>query len=85
MVNFRTSILVLAFTGVSDRNHLSVTSLSFEDNSRILHGQLTADVSIDPFYLGILVGDSTLCYKVVDIGTPILYGTISNVCSREGN
>ena len=70
---------MLTFTGVSDRNHFCVTSLSFEDDSRILHGQLAANISINPFDLSILMSDTTLCYEIVDISAPILNGTVSNV------
>ncbi|MNE49605.1 hypothetical protein D3C80_1441360 [compost metagenome] len=73
-------ILVLVFAGNCDGQYRTFGSASFEDNRRILHGQLGADVAVHPFHGGILFGYRAFSYQVVDVRSPVLDSRITNAC-----
>ena len=72
MRNLRACILVLARAGEGDRKHLTVRAIFHQQHRRILHGQLAAQVGIDPFHRCIFEGLGALGDQVEDIVRPVL-------------
>ena len=62
-----------------------MTAFSFENDRWIFHRQPAADVAIDPFDFGVLVGDAALGHQIVDIRAPILHRAVADVRAGECN
>ena len=65
-------ILVLAVARVGDRQDLAVSSLSDQEAGRVLHGQLRAEVAVQPLHVRTLVHDRPLRDEVVHVVRPVL-------------
>src|SRR5690606_19852385 len=70
-------VLVLALAGEGDGQGLAPGVLAEQVDGRVLHGDLGADVAVDPLHGGALVGDGTLGDQVVDVVRPVLDGRVA--------
>src|SRR5690606_6443426 len=70
-------VLVLALSGEGDGQGLALGVLAHQVDRRVLHGDLGADVAVDPLHGGALVGDGTLGDQVVDVVRPVLDGRVA--------
>ena len=75
--HLRTGILVLTLTRECDGQGLTLSVLADHVNSRVLLGDLRADVAVHPFHGGALVRNSTLGHQVVDVVRPVLDGGVA--------
>src|SRR3954451_5048584 len=78
-------VLVLAGAGEGDREDLPVGALAEEVDARVLHGQLRAQVAVDPLHGGALLGDGALRHQVVDVVRPVLDRRVADVRARLGD
>jgi len=74
--HFGAGILVLAISRQRDADDLAASLSSLQYNARIFHRQPGSDVAIDPFDLGSLQSQSTLCDEVKDVWRPVLNGDV---------
>ena len=65
-------VLVLARRGEGDRQDLAAGARLHHVHGRILHRQPAAEVAVDPFHHGALVGHGPLGHQVVDVVGPVL-------------
>jgi hypothetical protein len=65
-------VLMLAFAGEGDREHLAVSARLHQPHGRVLHRQLRTEVAVDPLHGGVLVGGGSLRDEVVDVVRPVL-------------
>ena len=70
--HFRAGVLMLAVAGERDGEHFAAGFAAFHDDARILHRQARADVAIDPFHFGFLVGEPALGHEIEDVVRPVL-------------
>ena len=49
--HFRARVLMLAFAGNGDGQHVAFRAAAFQDNRRVFHRQLGADVAVDPLHV----------------------------------
>src|SRR5918994_1530808 len=72
-------VLVLVVAGEGDREDLAVGVLAQQQHGRVLHGQLGADVAVDPLHGRALIGRGPLGDQVVDVGRPVLDGGVADL------
>ena len=85
MDHFGAGILVLAGVGEGDGDDFAAGLTAFHDDAWVLHGQATADVAIDPFYFGFLVGDASFGDQIEDVAAPVLHGHVLEFSSFHGD
>src|SRR5690606_34758066 len=71
-------VLVLVLARARDRQGLALGVLAEQVDGRVLHGDLGADVAVDPLHGGALVGDGALGHQVVDVVRPVLDGRVAD-------
>ena len=76
--HFRAGILMLTVTGEGDGDHFAARFAAFHDHARILHRQTRADIAVDPFHLGFLMGEPALGHEVEDVVRPVLDRDVLN-------
>ena len=69
---FGAGVLVLALAGEGDGQGLALGVLAHQPDGRVLHGDLGADVAVDPLHGGALVADGALGDEVVHVVGPVL-------------
>jgi len=74
--HFRAGVLVLAVIGQRDGKPFAARLAALQDDARIFHGEPRTDVAIDPFDLGIFVGESAFGDQIENIGRPVLHGDV---------
>src|SRR6266568_2370283 len=70
--HLRPGVLVLALAGHGDAEYLALGVLADHVDRRVLHGDLGADVAVDPLHRAALVADGPLGDQVVDVVRPVL-------------
>ncbi len=70
-------VLVLALAGEGDRQGLALGVLAHQVDGRVLHGDLGADVAVDPLHGRALVRHGALGDQVVDVVRPVLDGRVA--------
>ncbi len=83
--DLRARVLVLARAGEGDREHLAVGALAHQVDRRVLHGQLGAEVAVDPLDGRVGLGDRALGDEVVDVLRPVLHGRVADPRARLGD
>ena len=78
MDHLRAGVLVLTGTGERDRERLALGVLSDQEDRRVLHRDLRADVAVDPLHRRALVRDRALGDEVVDVVRPVLDRRVAN-------
>ena len=76
--HLRAGVLVLAGAREGDREGLALGVLAHEEDRRVLHGDLRADVAVDPLHGGALGGGGPLGDEVVDVVRPVLDRRVAN-------
>jgi hypothetical protein len=61
----------------------TILAPALQDDARILHGKAAADIAVDPFHLGFLVGDGALGHEIEDIVGPVLDGDVLDLGALE--
>src|SRR5207248_10983554 len=56
---------------------LALGALAHQPHGRVLHGDLGAEVAIEPFHRGVVVGYGPLGDQVVDVVRPVLDGGVA--------
>ena len=59
--------------------------LAHEVDARVLHGELGAEVAVDPLDRGVALGDRPLGDEVVDVLRPVLHGRVADPRARLGD
>ena len=77
MDDLAAGILVLTLAGECDREDFAASSPAHHVDRRILHGQLAAQVPVDPLHGGVFVGHRPLGDQIVDVVSPVLDGGIA--------
>ena len=72
-------VLVLAGTGEGHRQRLAGGALAEQVAGGVLHGDLGADVAVDPLHPAALVHGGPLGHQVVDVVGPVLDGRVADV------
>src|SRR3954452_20670243 len=62
--DLRARVLVLALAGEGDAQDLAMRALAHQVVRRLLHGQLLAEVAVDPLYGRVVLGDRALLDEV---------------------
>ena len=75
-------VLVLALAGERHREHLALGVLTGHPDGRVLHGDLGADVAVDPLHGGAGLGPGPLGDQVVDVVRPVLDGRVAATATR---
>ena len=70
-------VLVLALAREGDRQRLALGVLAEQEDGRVLHRHLGADVAVDPLHGRALVGHGPLGDEVVDVVRPVLDGRVA--------
>src|SRR3954452_9923455 len=83
--DLRAGVLVLALAGERDAQDLAVRPLARQVDARVLHGQLEAEVAVDPLDRRVGLGDRALGDEVVDVLRPVLDRRIANPRARLGD
>ena len=78
-------VLVLALAGEGDREDLAVGALAEQVDRRVLHGQLRAEVAVDPLHRRVLLGDRALGDQVEDVLGPVLDRRVADARARLGD
>src|SRR5690606_10352705 len=78
-------VLVLALAGEGDGQHVGPGAPAHHVHRRVLHGDLGADVGVDPFHGGVLVGHRPLGHQVVDVVGPVLDGGVPDARPLQGH
>src|SRR5207247_1548373 len=77
--HLRARVLVLAGPGERDRQGLALGVLAHQVDRRVLHGDLGADVAVDPFHARPGLDHGPLGHQVVDVARPVLDGRVAAV------
>ena len=85
MDHLRSSVLVLASSGISDRQHFARGLGAHEVDARVLHREPGPDVSVDPLDVCLGLGPRPLGDQVVDVVRPVLDGRVRDPRSFERN
>ena len=80
--HLRTGVLVLAGAGVGHRQHFTRGLRAHEVHAGVLHGELRADVAVDPLHVPALFHASALGDEVVHVGRPVLDGGVGDTGMR---
>ena len=75
--HLRAGVLELAFTSKRHRQHLAAGVLTGHPHGRVLHGDLGANVAVDPLHGRAFLGACTLGYQVVHVVRPVLNGGVT--------
>ena len=78
-------VLVLAVAGERDGDHLAARFAALEDHAGIFDRQPRADVAVDPFDLGVLMGDAAFGDEVEDVAAPVLHRDVLNLRALHGD
>ena len=78
MHHLRSRILMLAIAGVGDRQDFTRCAFANEVHRRVLHGELRANVAVDPFHVAMGLNTSTLGHQVVHVWRPVLNRRVRN-------
>src|SRR3954447_9674493 len=78
-------VLMLALAGERDTQDLAVRPLARQVDRRVLHGQLGAEVAVDPLDRRVGLGDRALGHEVVDVLRPVLHGRVADPRARLGD
>ena len=66
--DFGAGVLVLAFAGDGNSQHICFAIVSFEYRAWIEHGRAGAEISVDSFHVGIGVHERSFGVEVVGVG-----------------
>ena len=83
MNHLRAGVLMLAVVRERDGKHFAACFASLHNHAGIFHGETRADVAIDPFYMGIFVGEAAFRHQVENIRRPVLHSDVLNLRAFE--
>jgi len=71
--DFAAGVLVLAFAGDGNSQHICFAIVSFEDRAWIEHRSAGAEISVDSFHVGIFFHERSFGVEVVGVGRSVFY------------
>ena len=77
MNQLRPCILMLPITSKRDGQDFPVCTWFKHIDCRVLHRQLTTQITINPFHRSIGITDGSFRYQVVDVICPVLNGGVT--------
>ena len=80
--HLRAGVLMLIGTGVGDRQHLARGLRAGQNDRRVLHRELRADVAVDPLHMALGFDVGPLGDQVEDIVGPVLDGGVGDASRR---
>jgi len=71
--DFAAGVLVLAFAGDGNSQHICFAIVSFEDRAWIEHRSAGAEISVDSFHVGIFFHERSFGVEIVGVGRSVFY------------
>ena len=78
-------VLMLAVVGEGNGDDFAAGALTFKDHTGILHRETTADVAVDPLYLGVFHCDGAFGDEIKHVVGPVLDGDVLDLRALEGD